>query len=234
MWRTSGWWWRWCGGRGTWRGQSRRSGWRGWRRAGGVLACVLLARGQTAAWRDSGTLFRQALAVQEDNAVAHGNLGAWLVTEGRGAEAFGHLRRSVEIQPRNNTAHANLATLLLETGNQEAAERHYRMTLVDFPWHTVALNNLAWMLATDPAAPPVQAEEALGLARKAIEGVGGSPSAALLDTLAVALAATGDYAGAAAAAGQALAALENENGDEELTGDGERLELYRAGRPYRE
>ena len=161
--------------------------------AGGmILVLVLLSRRQTATWRDSETLFRHALAVQEANAVAHGNLGSWLATQGRADEARRHLERSLEIQPRFNEAHLNLGNLELQQGRSEEALAQYRAMEKDFPQHVQSLNNVAWLLSSAPGADPSRTQEALAYARRAV-AASRTPGASLLDTLAVAFAANGDF-----------------------------------------
>lgn len=150
--------------------------------AGWVLGLAILARQQTQVWRDSETLFRHALAIEENNALAHGNLGSWYALEGRTEEAMEHLQRSVEIQPRKNEAIFNLGNLYLELGNQGEAIRQYRAMVAENPRHVLALNNLAWLLATQPGATREQSEEALALAQRAVECAEG-PSAVLQDTV---------------------------------------------------
>lgn len=147
-----------------------------------VVGCIWLSRRQTAVWQDSESLFKHALAVQEDNALAHANLGAWLATQGRGEEAQRHLMRSLEIQPIRTEANFNLGNLYLSRGDTNAAIRCYRAMMADNPRHAPTLNNLAWLLATDPAASRAQAEEALALARRAI-ACATKPNPAYEDTL---------------------------------------------------
>ena len=48
-----------------------------------ALGLALLARRQTATWKDSETLFRHALQVTERNAMAHGALGFVYSRQGR-------------------------------------------------------------------------------------------------------------------------------------------------------
>lgn len=90
-----------------------------WRRrfAGGLavalaLGLALLARRQTATWKDSETLFRRAVQATERNAMAHGALGFVLAGQGRDAEAVRELRTALAIQPDNLRAMNNLAWLL--------------------------------------------------------------------------------------------------------------------------
>ena len=174
-----------------------------------VLGLALLSRRQTETWRDSETLFRHALARQEANAVAHGNLGSWLATQGRADEARRHLERSLEIQPRFNEARFNLGNLDLQQGRNAEALVHYRALAGDFPRHVQALNNAAWLLVSAPDADPEQAREALALVRRAV-AASRAPAASVLDTLALALAATGDFPAAIAAGEQAKSRAEEE------------------------
>jgi len=164
-----------------------------------VATLAWLSQQQTQVWRDSETLFRHALAVDADNAVAHFNLGTHLMRAGRRDEAAAHYGATLELQPE----------------------------------HWEARNNLAWLWATDPRATPAQTAQALALAEQALAAVRG-PSASLLDTLAAARAATGDFAGAVATAEQAEM-WSRTSGSASLSEKIEaRLRLYRAGQPYRE
>ena len=100
------------------------------------------------------------------------------------------------------------------------------------PDSIVLLNNAAWLLATmdRPPAPP---EEALRYARHAVE-IAPTSHPGLLDTLAAALAANGQYEEAAATVQQAID-LARKNGAEDLVRNmGLRLAVYRQNRPWRE
>ena len=61
--------------------------------AAGMILCVALTRRQIGHWRDTETLFRHALAVTDDNWVAHHNLGDALEKRGRLDEAIHMLRK---------------------------------------------------------------------------------------------------------------------------------------------
>ncbi len=69
-----------------------------------VAATLLLAGAawrQVGVWRDSITLFERALAVTEDNYVAHGMLGYSLAQEGRMPEAVEQFYRCLLLDPGN-------------------------------------------------------------------------------------------------------------------------------------
>lgn len=91
-------------------------------------------------------------------------------------------------------------------------------------------NSAAWLLATT-ANPPAPPAEAVRLARQALAAAGSShPS--LLDTLAAAHAANGDFEAAIQAATEALSLLNPT--DPLQAGLRMRLDLYRRQEPYRE
>ena len=154
---------------------------------------VVMSRRQTQVWRDSETLFRQAIAVTEGNAVMHFNLANYYVREGR---------------------------------MREAGEE-YGATLALKPDYVPAMNNQAWALATDPAATPEEIQEALRLARRAIEVTGSAP-ASLLNTLERAQTAAGDHPGALESARAALALAEQEGRKEASEKIRCRIRIYEA------
>jgi len=186
-----------------WPRQARVLHWSGGVLAGGlVLALVLLSRRETLVWHDSKALFQHAVLVTTHNAIAHGNLGAAFAREGLDLQALEQLHRSLEILPRRNMARLTLAKLHLKRGETREAARQYREVVADFPAHVESLNNLAWLLASDSACTPAQAQEARMLAQQALAVARANPVdtdpplSTLLDTLASTQAACGDYAAA--------------------------------------
>jgi protein O-mannosyl-transferase len=81
---------------------------------------------QTSYWRDSETLFRQALAVTANNDVAENNLGIVFLQQGKLDEAISLLQAAVDLRPDNSPAHENLAKALLQKGRIREALVHYR------------------------------------------------------------------------------------------------------------
>ena len=84
------------------------------------------AREQTRYWHDSGTLWRHALAVTQNNYLAHNNLAAFLDT---GDEAIWHLKETVKLQPDYAKGHYDLARLLLDQREVNQAIDHLRKTV---------------------------------------------------------------------------------------------------------
>ena len=89
------------------------------------------------------------------------------------------------------------------------------------------LTPFAWLLATHPSAGVRRPEAARALASRIVEATGRSDAAAL-DALAAAQAACGEFDAASRVAGEALALATGE----QAAAIGERLALYRAGRPF--
>ncbi|MGD9781538.1 MAG: tetratricopeptide repeat protein [Kiritimatiellia bacterium] len=195
-----------------------------------AIALAVVSRGQTAVWRTTETLFQQVISVVERNALAHGNLGMWYMEQGRWPEAEIHLQRSLEIQPKRNKARVNLANALVAAGRKKEAVRHYQAAVAEDLLSARALNNLAWLLATDPEATPEVGARATEHAERAVAWTHGK-FAPMLDTLGVARAAAGDFAGAVEAGEQALALTTD---PVEAKAIRKRLDLYRSGTPYRE
>ena len=66
--------------------------------AGLLLLCSAIgARDQLLYWRDSGTLFRHAIAATENNPVAYKNLGAYLLERGLVTEAIDCFRKAASV-----------------------------------------------------------------------------------------------------------------------------------------
>jgi len=94
-------------------------------------AIVLTALGwrtwlQTSYWRDSETLFRQALTVTTNNDVAENNLSIVFMQQGKLNEAISLLQAAVDLRPDNSPAQENLAKALLQKGRIPEALAHYR------------------------------------------------------------------------------------------------------------
>ena len=197
-----------------------------------VLALALGARRQTAFWRTNESLFGRALAVTENNLLAHGNLGTYCGKQGRWDQAEFHFGEVLRRRPEDGGARYGLGNAYLLQGRRADALREYRRAAED-PRQWEAMNNVAWFLATAPDGS-AQAEEALRWADRARQAAPPEKQAGVWDTLSVARANAGDFAGAIAAADKA-AELARAAGDAPLAARiGARLARYRQDRPWRE
>lgn len=88
-----------------------------------VLALAVVARAQVAVWRDDQTLFTHALAVTEDNVMAHLHLGILLAPRDE-ATARGHFQAVIRIAPNLPEGQAAFATALRQWGRPAEALVH--------------------------------------------------------------------------------------------------------------
>ena len=86
-----------------------------------VLILSVIAFIQAGLWRDSQALWRHALAANRSSGLAHGNLGATLLNDGKVAEALPLLTRAAEIDPHDAFPHLNLIRAHLAAGDTAAA-----------------------------------------------------------------------------------------------------------------
>ncbi len=180
-----------------------------------VGLCVVLTARQIAVWRDSETLFVHALAATnvDRNYVAHHQLGAHYIEAPDPERARQHFAQAVAIEPGSMTARKGMALALRLLARPADAAAEYRAIIELVPDDGDALNDLAWLLATTADASVRDGQAALRLALEATT-TPESATAARLDTLAAAYAASGDFDAALRTSDRAYAAaLEEGNRD---------------------
>lgn len=186
---------------------------------GSVSAQVALAKIADEAGDSEEALARYTRALAADppptlRARVEGNLGLLLLHAGRRDEALPLLSRAHEALPAEPVLALNLGSLLAQAGDASEAARVYERTLAA-TFDAAVANDLAWLLATtsdpalrDPARAVSLAERAAAIDRRAH----------VLDTLAVAIAASGSFDRAQAVAAEAVAAARRE-GQEALAAE---------------
>jgi protein O-mannosyl-transferase len=97
-----------------------------------LIACALLSNLQARKWHDSVTLFSHAVAVTENNDLAHKNLGAALANRGQFEEALAHVTESLRIksEPREFVSQG---WLYLKLGQNQQAAQSCRQALALAP-----------------------------------------------------------------------------------------------------
>ena len=136
--------------------------------AGGsaLVLCFGLTLQQLGYWKDSEALYRHALAVTENNYLAHNNLGVVLVEKGQSDEAISQYRDAIRLNPDFAYAHNNLGRALGMKGQTDEAISQFQEAIRLAPDDIEAYNNLGIALnekgQTDEAI--IQFQEAIRLA----------------------------------------------------------------------
>jgi tetratricopeptide (TPR) repeat protein len=181
---------------------------------------------------EAAAQFRRTLAIRPDYVGAIDQLGGVLVLQGRVKEGVAELRRAVALEPMVPGIRFRFgsALLLTEGATAEAAAEIREAIRLQPDW-APPYNTLAWLLATSPDSSVRRPAEAVKLAARAVELTRGK-DAPILDTMAAAQAAAGDFAHAVANARAAIAMLAGTPGDTLIAAMDERLRLYHRGAPY--
>jgi protein O-mannosyl-transferase len=105
--------------------------------------CIPVAWSQTSHWRDSETLFRHALAVTSDNAIAEHNLGnALLDMPSRLPAAVTHLEAALRLNPDSASTHSDLGTAYARMGRLSEAAAEFQTALHLNPNSEIVRTNL--------------------------------------------------------------------------------------------
>jgi tetratricopeptide (TPR) repeat protein len=88
-----------------------------------------LAERQTRIWHDSERLWEHALKVNWQTAVAHNNLGAVRVDQGRLEDALAHYRASLRFEPNRPSSYNNIGNVLIEQGKWDEAIEQLQQSL---------------------------------------------------------------------------------------------------------
>lgn len=197
-----------------------------------VLGLTALSRRQTAVWQTNETLFLHAIAVTDNNLLAHGNLGTFYGMQGQWDKAERHLNEVLRRRPMDGGARHSLGNVYLRQGRKPEALAEYRLAAQDNKqWE--AMNNVAWLLATAPDGVE-HAGESLDWAERALRAAPESDLASVWNTLAASRANAGDFPGAIEAAEKALE-LARASGDHTLAERvRSRMKLFERKQPYRE
>jgi tetratricopeptide (TPR) repeat protein len=174
-----------------------------------------------------------ALDLKPEWPETRGVLALALASLGELDQATGHYQRAIREKPDDAKLHYLFAVTLAMQGNGREAAEQYREVLKLQPDNAEALNNLAWILASNPSNDVRNGADAIRLAERACE-LSQHRAPILLGTLAAAYAEAGRFSDAVSAAEKARDLAEAAGDKAVAAKNRELLELYRAGKPYRE
>jgi tetratricopeptide (TPR) repeat protein len=174
--------------------------------------------------------FRQALQIKPDLAEVHFNLGLALKTQGNLEEAIKYFRQALQLNPDLAKAHNNLALALTMTGQLDKAIEHFREAVRLKPDYLEPLNRMARILAMHPDPKQRDPGQAIEIAKRAAE-LTGHKDAAILETLAAAYAAAGQFDQAVKTAETALSLATAAQADELANHIRKKIQIYRQQKP---
>jgi len=174
------------------------------------------------------TTLRRAVTLAPGNTLARLGLASAALVTGDTNTALREVNTAYGLAPRNPDVIQVKADLLAITGSPREAVALYRQALALFPDRLSAQCRLAWLLATCPDAAIRDGTEALRLAYAFVNNGNAGPETETFETLAAALAESGDPARAAQIQAQIVDRLGTTPARQA------RLESYRAGQPWRD
>lgn len=172
--------------------------------------------------------YREALRLRPDYALAHNNLGHGLLAMSQPDEAEQQFREAVRLDSTNAGAHHNIGLIARARGDVAAALESFSAAVRVQPDWIPAVANLAWMLATTSSDSLRDVDQARALAEHAAL-LSNRRNAGVLDVLAAAQAAAGDFDQAMRTCDEALALTPEEPLASAVR---QRRGLYRQHRPY--
>lgn len=185
-------------------------------------------------YEEAATQYREAIRIAPEYFEAYINLGKTILAQKKFRQAADYFRYIITLKPDHFEANVLLArVLLMDLHDTKSAVKQYYLILEIEPDYIEAFNNLAWIFATSGDESLSNPSEAIKLAEKAC-ALSKGQSARPLDTLAAAYAAAGNFSEAVKTAEKAIKLAEAADEKDLAWEIRERLELYKAGRPYRE
>ena len=197
-----------------------------------ATAALTLAKAQIGHWSEAEAALKEL--PESDRLTPQCQLLGAIIRAGQGQPdaAFEVFTHAQPVPAGAKSLLEELAQVLGQQRRNDLVARVYAAILELTPDDVATLNNLAWVLATDPNAAVRDGPRAVRLAQRACDLTGGKV-AFLLGTLAAAQAEATNFTAAVLTAEKAQS-LATEAGQKETAEiNGKLLELYRAGRPYR-
>jgi len=192
------------------------------------LAAALQQQGRLDQARDH---LNNALKIKPDNINIRKKLADILFLLQEFSQATVNYRQIAQAAPSDPNAHNNLAVALTRSGRLDLAIKSYEQVLKLRPDSIAPMNNLAWYFAAYPDAEFHNPQKAINLAQRACQ-LTNYQNPTLLDTLATAYAAVGEFSNAVETLEKALKLPEVSQNQKLIDQIQSNLSSYRAGRLY--
>ena len=176
--------------------------------------------------------FQHALQANPDLADGYYYLGVVAIRERDYRQAAQLLEQALEIDPTHRRAYAHLGRIYMSTGRFAQAVDALAAGLRLVPNDVSMAGRLAWLLATCPDAEFRDGPRSLALAKRVCE-LTEYGNAHHLDILAAAYAESGQFRQAVETVRRAISLPSSSGRRSDVDAMRARLELYRAGRPFR-
>ena len=176
---------------------------------------------------------KRAVQLSPEDIEAHSRLADKLIKLGKAAEALPYCEVVVQAEPKDAHAHFVLGSACLATKRLEQALANFKEALRLAPDTPECMNALAWIYATSPQPGLRNGAEAVRLAEAACK-ITKRQQTATLDTLAAAYAEAGRFDEAIKTTEEIRALAISAHDTNTVDTARQRLELYKAGRPYRD
>lgn len=174
--------------------------------------------------------YQRVLEIEPRQSATIRELAQVLSATGQHGKAVAQYRRLAELHPNAGPVHYELGLMLQAHGRLGGAIESFRMAIRLAPSSAPPHNALAWLLATHPDSPHHDPRQAIESAKQAVRLAIGNP--AIVDTLAVAHAAAGQYDLAITNAEKALELAIADGNTTLQTKISDRLGLFRSHKPF--
>ncbi len=194
------------------------------------LGAALLKQGKIT---QAITSFDQSISNDPWYTPAFINLGIALKKQGKVDKAVTAWQKALAVKQDSVDAHKNLGNTYLQSGKFVRAVAHFSAVVRSDPEQIQTANNLAWLLATQKISEVYDPQKAIEYARRVCE-VTNYENPNYLDTLAVSLAAAGNFTEAIKTAQKAAELAQPKEYSQLKREIQDRLLLYKSHKPYHE
>lgn len=175
----------------------------------------------------------KSLSINSEQPIMLNQLAALYTRQKKPDKAIECFNKSLQIRPKQPDVMNELAMALYGQSNVQEALTLWSDSLEIDPNQVYAANSLAWIKATSKAAKFYNPGEALTFARRACE-LTKHQNPGMLDTLAAALAANGQFEKAVETAGKAIEIAKSTGQDAQAAGIQKHLNLYKTRQALRQ